>query len=338
MRVLVGKTVLALVAFWAATSAAQPSNLDKTYARVLPAVVSVEGGVAVGAGVVLHADGFIATAAHLVAQTESLIVRFHDGSQAPARLVTLSRSEDTALLKVDRLPPGVVAASLGNSDRLAVGHSVFSIAPDTRALTLGIVRSLRTDNSRATLGPKRLMLVDDSLNQGGFGGALFDTGGNVVGLLSNVAALSGSSATKGFAIPSSALRQRLFENPLPYVGMALRYVGPEMAKLLNWPTEHALLVEWVKPGSAADNAGIRGGKVEATVGGMPLRLGGDLLVKVGDLDAGQLDKIGAFLHSRKTGSILHYTLLRDGKPAEADVVVEELIKVPRLGGAPAGKK
>lgn len=338
---LVKRTLLTAVSLWAVTAAAQPSQLDKTYARVLSSVVGVEAGASVGAGVVLHADGFVATAAHLVAQTESVMVRFHDGNRAPARLITLSRSEDTALLKVDRLPPGVTVAQLADSDRLAVGHSVLTVSPESRALTLGIVRSIRTASGSSPLGPKQLLQVDESLNQGLFGLPLFDAGGTVVGLLSNVSALSGDPRASGFAVPATALRRRLFDNPLPYVGMALRYVGPEMARLLNWPAEHALLVEWVRPGSAADNAGIRGGKVEAQIGGVPLRLGGDLLVKVGDLDVSQLEQIGQFLHSRKVGSILRYMLIRDGKPTSAEVVVEELVKVPPLArpaAAPGGKQ
>lgn len=320
---------VAVVLLFVGGAASAQQGLDRAWAKAAPSVVTVrseqQGASLLGAGVVLHADGFIATAAHLVSLGETVSVQFHDGTLAAARLVTLSRSDDSALLKVDKLPQGVVAATLADSTKVAVGQPVFTVTPSSRALSSGVVRQVKSNDPKAPLGPKEVLLVSDVLLEGGEGAALFDASGAVVGLLNNLGG-------RGFATPSNQLRKRLFENVLPYVGMSLRYVTPELARMLNWPVEGGLLVEWVKPGSAAENGGIKGGTVDATVGGSALRFGGDVIVKVGDLDATRLDEIGQLLASRKAGSVLHYTVLRAGKqvPVQVQVLVEEVIKVPAL--------
>lgn len=305
------------------------AQVEKSYARASSSVVGVRGDGVEGAGVVLHADGFIATAAHLVAQSDSVSVHFGDGSLVPARMVTVSRSEDIALLKVDKLPSGVTAANLGDSDKLQIGQQLFSVTPRSRALSVGIVRAIHGRDPKAPVGPRDLIQVDDALNDAGFGAPLFDLKGDVVGLLTNLQAV-GRKGGVGFGAPSSAIRRRLFENAIPYTGTALRYISPETAAVFHWPAQNALLVEWVKPGSAAANAGIQGGTVEAVIGGAPFRLGGDLIIKVGDFDMSKMDEIGNYLASRKAGSVLHYTVLRGGKPTQVEVLVEETIKVPKL--------
>lgn len=305
------------------------AQLDKAYPRAASSVVSVRGEAAQGAGVVLHQDGFIATAAHLVAQSDSVSVLFPDGSLVPARLVTVSRSEDTALLKVDKLPAGVTAATLGDSQKLAVGQQLFTVVPKSRALTVGIVRLMHGRDAKSPVGPRDLLHVDDALNEAGFGAPLFDSRGDVVALLTNLQTV-GKGGGVGYATPAAAVKRRLFDNAIPYVGMALRHITPETAAVFQWPSQNALLVEWVKTGSSAANAGMQGGNVEAVIGGAPFRLGGDLIVKVGDFDMAKMDDIGSYLASRKAGSVLRYTVLRGGKQTQVEVLVEETIKVPAL--------
>lgn len=320
---------LLLVSLLCAAPAFSQGGIDKAYARAASSVVGVRGENAEGAGVVLHADGFIATAAHLVAQSDSVSVQFPDGTLVSARTVTVSRSEDIALLKVDKLPAGVTFATLGDSEKLLIGQQVFTVVPKTRALSVGIVRTIRGLNPKVPVGPKDLFQVDEALNDAGFGSAVFDSKGDVIGILTNLSAI-GKRGGAGYATPASAMRRRLFDNALPYVGTALRHISPELAAVFHWPVQHALLVEWVKPGSASANAGLQGGTVDAVINGAPIRLGGDLIIKVGEFDMSKLDEIGAFLASRKAGSVLHYTVLRAGKQMQVDVLVEETIKVPAL--------
>src|SRR5256885_13764838 len=111
---------LALLPLPLAALAEERKNLDQVFEKVDPAVVTVrvglrhfegdesafrlEVGFGTGAGVVLHEGGFVATAAHVVEQAELIELEFKDGSKSEAHVVTLSRTEDLALLKADHLP------------------------------------------------------------------------------------------------------------------------------------------------------------------------------------------------------------------------------------------
>jgi S1-C subfamily serine protease len=138
----------------------------------------------------------------------------------------------------------------------------------------------------------------------------------------------------GFVVPSNLVRKRLFEHALPYLGVSLRVIPHEVCELFNWPVEAALLVERVKEGSVAAEAGLRGGEVTCDIGGSPLQMGGDLIVKVGPYETNQLDKIGEYLHGLKEGDKLKYGLLRAGKPVEVEVVIPALIPIPSLKAEP----
>jgi serine protease Do len=329
----------------------QPKNFEAAFERVDSAVVTLRVGLTqkkdlgnaietkvgygTGTGVVLHPDGFIATAAHVVEEAEVIAVELRDGVVLEAEIVTLSRTEDLALLKVNGLPKNVAVAALGDSDAMKVGAPVFSIGTPlglTHTLTAGVVSGLRQDEHQGLL-PGHVIQTDAALNQGNSGGPLFNEKGEVIGICSYIASTTGGSIGLGFAVPSNTARRRLFEHPIPYLGVSLRHLDSQVMALFNWPYQAGMLIEAVRPGSAAAKAGLRGGTVDATVGANSVKLGGDLIIKVGDLNAQETEKIGQYLVGLKEGAMVHYTLLREGKLLEVDVPVPHRIPVPALAKA-----
>lgn len=339
----------ALLAVLLCSSAlAQPRALEAVFEKVDPSVVTVrvglkhldegpEGyvlavGVGTGSGILVHADGFIVTAGHVVEGAEQVVVVFKDLTQVDAEIVSLSRTEDLALLKVKEVPRTAAVATLGNSDFLKVGHPVFSIGTPLglgHTLTAGVVSSIRIGKQQG-LRPGHVIQTDAALNQGNSGGPLFNDKGEVVGIASYIATTSGGNQGLGFAVPSNTVRKRLFENALPWLGLSLRHIPHEICALFNWPYAEVMLIERVAAGSAGEKAGLRGGSVEVLIDGNPVKLGGDLIVKVNGLDAEETDKIGVALSKLKTGDKVHYTLLREGKLVETDVEVPVRILAPKL--------
>lgn len=328
--------------------AAAPEPLDALFVKVDPAVVTVRVmtkkvaqsdtaamvvmGMGFGSGVLLHPGGFVATAAHVVDEAEAIEVQWRDGFKADARVVTLSRTEDLALLKVEQVPPKAVVAALGDSDKLKPGHRLFAIGAPyglEHSLTAGVVSALRHNLSRG-LTPKHLVQTDVPINQGNSGGPLFNEKGEVVGIASFILSRSGGSVGLNFAVPSNTVRHRLFEEALPYIGVALRIIPRDIAELFNWPVDAAFLVEVVRPGSPAEAGGLRGGKVEAEVGGNEVRLGGDLIVAVNGVPATEPDKVAKALRALKAGERIRYDVLRAGKPLVVEVEVPEGAQVPEL--------
>jgi serine protease Do len=329
-----------------------PPSLEELFAKVDGAVVTVRVGmrremetdtsavmavsVGTGAGVLLHQDGFVVTAAHVVEDADVIEVQWRDGSATGATVVSLSRSEDVALLKAGAVPKGATVAPLGDSDALRPGRRVFAVGAPLgleHTLTSGVVSALRSHPDRS-LGPRKLIQTDVPINQGNSGGPLFNEAGEVVGIVSFILSTSGGNMGLGFAVPSSTVRRRLFEQPLPYVGVSLRYIPREVAEVFNWTAESGFLVEKVRPGSIAARAGLRGGVVTAKVGGAEVLLGGDLILAVNGQDTTRPERIGEMLKTVKAGDTIVYDVLRGGKLVQVKLSVPELVKVPTLPGGP----
>lgn len=327
---------------------AAPPSLEDLFVHVDPAVVTVRVGVRVvqeneggalmavsigtGSGVVVHADGYVVTAAHVVEDAEAIEVHWKDAFQSKARVVSLSRTEDIALLKVEQMPKGAVVARLGDSAALKPGQPLFAIGAPyglEHSLTSGVVSALR-DNDRPGLVPRHLLQTDVAINQGNSGGPLFNLKGEVVGIASFILSRSGGSVGLNFAVPSNTVRTRLFDEALPYIGVGLRFIPREVAALFNWSIDAGFLVETVLAGSAAEAAGLKAGDAVSTVAGNEVRLGGDLILSVNGVPASQPKKVADALRVLKAGEVIHYEVLRGGRPATVDVTVPEGLLVPRL--------
>ena len=338
LAVALGATLLAAAPAQAA-SRPEPLAPDALFARVASSVVFIEvqrpDGADVGSGVVLHADGFVVTAAHVVEGSSSISVVFVDGHREPATVATLSRTEDLALLAVKALPPTTFVATLADSDELVVGQPVYCIGAPLglrHTLTTGIVSAIRDNyGSELSLSPRHVIQTDASINQGTSGGALFDRFGRVVGIASFIASRSGGSVGLGFAVPSNIVRRRLFDEAIPYVGLVLRRVPAPLAAVLHWPYPESLLVEKVEAGSPAARAGFVGGVVPTDFAGFRVLMGGDLIVRVGPYGFDEPDKVHALLHGLGEGDHVAYTVLRAGKLVPVDLVLGPVIRVPALG-------
>jgi S1-C subfamily serine protease len=324
------------------------ARLDAVFERVDPAVVTVrvairriEGneqrmrvdtGIGTGSGVVLHGSGFVVTAAHVVEEAEAIELEYKDGTKSGAHIVTLSRTEDIALLKAEYVPKDVAVPALADSDKVKVGQLVFAVGtPENypHTMSTGIVSSIRNEAPKG-LVPGHVIQTDAALNPGNSGGPLFTERGEVLGIASYIYSKSGGSEGLGFAIPSNTVRRRLFERPLPYLGVSLRIIPKPIMELFNWPYAGGILVEKVRPGSAAAIAGLHPGQVDAIVGDSQVRLGGDLIVKVGTYEASKLDDIGAYLSTLKAGDPVNYTVLRGGQEVSVTVPVPERELIPAL--------
>lgn len=322
--------------------------LEELFPRVNPTVVTVRVGtktmrqndqgavmivaIHTGSGVLLHADGYIVTAAHVVEDAEAIEVHWLDGFKADAAIVSLSRTEDIALLKVNATPPKASVAVLGDSSVLKPGQRLFAIGAPyglEHTLTAGVVSALRT-NDRPGLVPKHVVQTDTPLNQGNSGGPLFNEKGEVIGIASYMLSQNGGSVGLNFAVPSNTVRHRLFEESLPYIGVGLRYIPKDIAELFNWPVDGGFLVESVRPDSPAAKAGLKPGTVASEVGGNRVQLGGDLIIEVNGEPASDTAKVAARLRALKAGDLIRYGVLRAGKAAVVEVPIPAGLNAPVL--------
>ncbi|MFZ5444877.1 MAG: S1C family serine protease [Myxococcota bacterium] len=331
-----------------ASLSAAPLPLEQLFPKVDPAVVTVRVGtksfsesesgavmavsIVTGSGVLVHGDGYVVTAAHVVESADAVQVLWADGFKADATVVSLSRTEDLALLKVAAVPAKATVAVLGDSAALRPGMRLFAIGAPyglDHTLTAGVVSALRSNERRGLL-PRHLLQTDVPINQGNSGGPLFNERGEVVGIASFMLSQSGGSVGLNFAVPSNTVRARLFDEALPYIGVSLRFIPKDVAELFNWPVDAGFLVEAVRPASAAEKAGLRGGSVPSEVGGNRVQLGGDLIVSVNGVPASETTKVAAVLRALKAGELIRYEVLRAGRGGVVEVPVPAGLSVPSL--------
>ncbi len=137
---------------------AQPQSITDVIARAKPAVVFIRlPSVGSGSGFIVHPDGFILTARHVVEGAGGLEIAIPGYSPMLGRVIAIDRSEDVAILKVDR--SNLPTLRLGDSGQLRQGEEILVIgfprATDLGALdasaTRGIVEhphdSVRVDST-----------------------------------------------------------------------------------------------------------------------------------------------------------------------------------------------
>ena len=213
-----------------------PSQAAKAYEAILPSVVRVTGlmddnddgkdnpeqralGRSLGSGVVIIDNGTILTNLHVVWGAKRVRVRFANGHESDATLISAQPENDLAVLKASSLPDDLEAAVMRSTSDLrpgdhviAVGHP-FGIGPSVSyGVVSGLKREFRSPEGERTL--TNLIQFDAAANPGNSGGPLVTTDGQVVGI---VTAILNPSEQRtfigiGFAVP--------IENAATAAGMA----------------------------------------------------------------------------------------------------------------------
>jgi putative serine protease PepD len=293
----------------------------------LPAVVSiaVRGSAArsTGSGFVIRQDGYVVTNNHVIeaaAQGGEIVLSFQDGSTAPATIVGRDPEYDLAVLKVDRT--GLPILPLGNSDNVVVGDPVVAVGSPlglSGTVTSGIVSALDRPVTAGGSGSGETSFInaiqtDAAINPGNSGGPLLNGGGQVIGVNSAIATLSGGEAAAGgsiglgFSIPVNQVKItaeqiiRTGRSTKPVIGVTLdlSYGGPGVRLRTTSSGEGAGVV----PGGPADQAGLRPGEVILEVDGRTVSGADEFIVA---------------LRSKQPGDTVTLTVSRGND--EVDVVV-----------------
>lgn len=178
-------------------------------------VGTTEQKVGAGTGFLVHANGYILTNRHVVADEEAeYTVLLPTGEKRNAKVVTRDDTHDLAILKIDG--KNYKAITIGREAApLKLGQTVVAIGNAlgeyNNTVSVGIISGLgRTIEARDSEGRmevlKGVIQTDTAINHGNSGGPLLDLSGNVVGV--NVAMSEGANNI-AFAIPLDAARTLL---------------------------------------------------------------------------------------------------------------------------------
>ena len=310
-------------------------------------------GIASGSGVIISADGYIATNNHVVADASKIEVILNDRRSYIAKVIGKDPNTDLALLKIEE--KNLPFLSYGNSDNVKVGEWVLAVGNPfnlTSTVTAGIVsakgRSIGIigedqetgeQSTTARFPIESFIQTDAAVNPGNSGGALVNTRGELVGINTAIASQTGSYAGYSFAVPVN-LVQKVMKDLLEFgtvqrafLGVGIQDVTAALAEEKGIDQVKGVYVNSVNEGAAAGSAGVKIGDVITKVGDVDVNSVPELQEQIGRHRPG--DKITLAVNRDDKEKVLPVTLQNKDKTTE--MVKKEAVKAFDALGANFGK-
>jgi serine protease Do len=277
-----------------------------------------------GSGVIVDADGYIVTNAHVVRGARRIRVELPraqagqsilaaGGRIVDGEVVGFDTETDLAVIKVAER--GLPALPFGDSDDLKAGQLVLAFGSPLgfhNSVTLGLVSAIARQLEAES--PMIYVQTDAAINPGSSGGPLVDTRGRLVGINTLIVSDSGRYQGLGFAAPSNIVRT-VYEQIRKHgrvrrgdIGVRAQTVTPTIAAGLKLGRDHGVVLSDVLPRSLAAQAGLQRGDVVLTLDGKPM-------------ENGRQFQVG--LYRRFAGDIVSLEVLRDGQTLKVPVAMTE---------------
>lgn len=259
-----------------------PPSLDPTLEPIVaaakaakPGVVQIETQTGLGSGFIFTDDGYVLTAAHVVAGSSTVAIRLGDGSGYQGTVVGVDEQTDVAVVKITDPPDDLPVASLALEDAPEVGQQVIAIGSPfglDQTVTAGIVstvsRPVPVPDSSGRVNVVGMIQTDAPINSGNSGGALVNLDGQVIGINDQIRTTTGDNAGIGFAIPID-LAYQVAQLLIRGEDVRFGYLGVTTDE----PSfgQAGALVTQVVDGSPAAQAGLQEGDVVTAVDGQAVR-------------------------------------------------------------------
>lgn len=273
-----------------------------------------------GTGFIITSDGYIMTNYHVIESAQKsehkIQVLFKDKSSFEAKIVGFDEDNDVAVLKIDASDLSPV--SIGNSDDIAVGDSVFAIGNPLGELDFSMTsgrvsaldRSITIERNGTAIN---MFQFDAAINSGNSGGPVYNESGEVIGIAT---AKVGSSGVEGlgFAIPindaadiANELITKGYVSGKAYMGVNIdnRYTSV-YAQYYSMP--EGAYVYNVESGGCAEKSGLAAG---------------DIITKVGSEAIGGYSDLNAAIKSFKAGESTEIVVYRGGEYVKLSITFDE---------------
>ena len=266
-----------------------------------------------GSGVIISEDGYIVTNNHVVNNATSLKVTTTDGTEFDAKIIGTDSQTDLAIIKINAQK--LQAATLGDSNTLQVGDPAIAIGNPLGELggtvTTGIIsatdRQITIDNETMTL-----LQTDAAINPGNSGGGLFNSDGNLIGIVNAKESSTGIEGL-GFAIPITPAKDVITElmqygsvTSRPALNVSLYdYTSNNQAQNSKYK-DGCYIVQIVRNG-AADKAGLKQN---------------DRIISFDGQDIHSTSDVKAILKKHKIGDTLKIVVERNSKKVEVEITLQ----------------
>jgi Do/DeqQ family serine protease len=271
-----------------------------------------------GSGVIISSDGFIVTNNHVVENAGEIEVTLYDKRSFKATIIGTDKRTDLAVIKIesDNLP----TLEYSNSENAKVGDWVLAIGNPfeylTSTVTAGIISAKGRDINILQGNEKieSFIQTDAVVNPGNSGGALVDLDGNLIGINTAIATPTGIYAGYSFAIPVN-LMKRIVEDIIEFgeyrravLGITIGDINSDLVKEYNLNTSEGVFVDNVRPGGAAELAGL---------------LPKDVITGIDDTRIKSVPQLQALIGSKKAGEVVTLKVLRRNKEKSISVRLKE---------------
>ncbi len=295
-----------------------------------------------GTGFIISSDGYILTNNHVVekAYKENLkvTVMLYDGTEYEARIVGVEGdNNDIAVLKIEA--SGLNAATLGNSDEMKVGESVYLVGNPlgelTYTMTAGIISALDREIAAEQDASVNMFQLDAAVNSGNSGGPVYNSRGQVIGVVTAKYKSTGVEGL-GFAIPindAAEIADEIIDHGYvtgkPYFGIMVKTMTEQYAAYYN--SVPGVYVYSVDAGSCAAAAGIRQGDVITKLGDAEVLTNADLSTAKKEYKAGDTAEVTVFRGGEYLTLKVTFDEKKPDRPASSGTQTENL----PIEGSPA---
>ena len=255
-----------------------------------------------GSGVIISIFGqkYVLTNRHIVADTplDSIHVFLSDRRVLGVKQILSSEDFDVALVSIDG--DNLVAAAVGDSDKVEITDPVFVFGSPfglSGSVSAGIIsaKGRRKIPQGGQLVPiQDFLQTDATVNPGNSGGPLVNRRGEVIGIVTAIASSGGGSEGVAFAIPINDMIR--VANELVKNGKVIRpYLGIDLDTRFAWPQAQSAgldrnigaKIDSITPDSPAEQAGIVPGDIVVSYNGTTIEDDSHLVLlvaksKVGD--------------------------------------------------------
>jgi serine protease Do len=281
----------------------------------------------IGSGFVVSADGYVLTNAHVVDGADEVYVTLTDKREFKAKVLGADARADVAVLKIDsggKLP----YLTIGDPNKARVGEWVIAIGSPfnlENTVTSGIISAKARDTG--DLLP--LIQSDVAVNPGNSGGPLINLRGEVIGINSQIATLSGGYNGISFAIPiDEAMRvaeqlKKTGKVTRGRLGVQIGELNKDVAESLGLKNNKGAEVTQVEPGSPADKGGLRVG---------------DVVIKYNGKEIDRFADLTRMVLGTTPGTKSTLTVWRKGAPVDVHVTVGEADPDTKVASRSGGKR
>lgn len=321
-------------------TADEEQTLIKLYRQVNPGVVSIRvlkrgpmdqaaGGA--GSGFIYDAQGHVVTNAHVVRDADLIDVVLHNETIVAAEVIGLDDDSDLAVLKVDLPTDQRTPLPLGDSDAVVPGQRVIAIGNpfgQQSSMTTGIVSAVgRIIPSLTPFSIPQAIQTDAAINPGNSGGPLLNLKGEVIGVNAQIESTVRANSGVGFAIPVNIVKRvvpaliEAGEFTWPWLGVGGVSLTPRIAKANELSVQRGAYIVDVPSEGPAASAGLQGASSETEVDGLPIKVGGDVVVAADGEPIRSMDDLILFISQHQPGDQVALTVVRDGEQIEVSVTL-----------------